>query len=57
MVFDMPTCRVVGKPRYNNEGGRLVQEITLRSQRSTVDTGTATEGNDSNYAPIVWPYG
>lgn len=56
MVWDMPTCQMVGKPKYVMDGGRQLVEIVLRTKRSAGVT-SGTEGNNFHFAPLVFAVG
>ncbi len=43
VVIDMPTCIIYGKPQYSDDGGKLICEMTVRSQINTVITSPSTD--------------
>jgi hypothetical protein len=56
MVFDMPTCVMLSKPRRVDQGGRMLFEFTLRSKMGSVVT-SPTAQSDFHNSPFVFAIG
>lgn len=50
IVVSMPTCQIVGKPKWSDTDGRLTCEVTVKSKLNGLVTSPAT---DLAYTPFI----
>lgn len=54
MVASIPTCQIVGTPKWSDADGRLICEVTVKSKLNSLVSG---QSSDLSYAPFVLAHG
>lgn len=54
MVASIPTCQIVGAPKWTDADGRLICEVTVKSKLNGLVAG---QSSDLSYAPFVLAHG
>lgn len=54
IVVSIPTCQIVGTPKWSDSDGRLVCEVTVKSKLNSLVSG---QSSDLSYSPFILAMG